>query len=190
MKYAVFNTTHNTLEWYDTLAFVYPNLPKEGLIEVPDDIWEDHFQNIYKYENGQFVKADTRTDLEKLVEVITASLTQSCNDQILGGFLCVIFGDTYLYPNKANDQLNLSTASIYAMQADANWSIKLWCKKDDWEFKEHNADQVKLVAKTSRDAVSACQQHLIDLKNDLNNAKSIDEANAVIWTNPDPHIFP
>lgn len=115
----------------------------------------------------------------------SASITESCKNEIIGGFISNALGADYLYPNNAEDQTNLSgTVLMSTLPTQPPGAVYLFkCKSADgiWDFRPHTAAQVQQVGAASYAFILAARVKNATLQAQIIAATTSAQVEAVQW---------
>ncbi|WP_058773321.1 hypothetical protein [Pseudomonas rhizoryzae] len=120
--------------------------------------------------------------------VIRATIAGACNATILEGFISAALGAEHRYPAKLTDQSNLQASvleSLFPGLAD-DWTTPFWCQDatGTWAYRPHTAAQIQQVGTDGKNAINACIAHKIKLEEQLANAETLAEIEAITWAAP------
>jgi len=112
----------------------------------------------------------------------------ACSSAITDGFTSSALGKACLYPSKPTDQSNLQAsvlASLFPGLAE-DWTTPFWCQDaaGTWAYRPHTAAQIQRVGTDGKNAINACIAHKIALEEQLAQAKTLAEIEAITWTPP------
>lgn len=129
--------------------------------------------------NPQYTLEDAKAQRLVLIEA-------ACANAITEGFTSSALGAAYLYPSKASDQSNLQAsvlASLFPGLAE-DWTTPFWCQAADgsWAYRPHTAAQIQRAGTDGKDAINACIARKILLEQQVHEATTHPEVEAVIWT--------
>lgn len=112
-------------------------------------------------------------------------LNAACRAAIYEGFDSDALGTVHHYPAKEQDQSNLVasvTASFYP-SLPVDWVTPFWCSNADgvWNYALHSAAQIQHAGADGKAAILAQLIHNEGLQQQVKDAVSIAEVQAVVW---------
>lgn len=124
-------------------------------------------------------------DLSTVKSAKVAALRAACAAAITGGFVSSALGAPHIYPSGATDQINLMGSVTDTLLPDLpeDWSTPFWCRDaaGEWDFRLHDATQIRQAGRDGKRHVVECQAMLADLSFFVNEATTIIAVNAIQW---------
>jgi hypothetical protein len=182
-KYAAYDAQGAITGFYDDSVSPVP----EGMaaIKIPDEQWQTCLsQPGWTVANGALVAPVPPTAAELLAQVQAAqgaTLTQDCQEAIVGGFASGALGSTYTYPSTLTDQANQQ-----AVSASADGGL-LYCVNGagEWALVQHTQPQAQQVVSDFVKWLNACQQQLVAFAAQVNAPNlTAAQVQAIAWVNP------
>lgn len=154
---------------------------------IPDSLDNSDWQGYLAWVAAGGKAAPARTLVEAQQTQIR-EIDAACAEQIAAGFTSSALGQPYRYPAKLTDQSNLQAsvlASLFPGLAE-DWATPFWCQDaaGTWAYRPHTAAQIQLVGTDGKDAINACIAQKIHLEEQLANAQTLAEVEAITWTPP------
>lgn len=129
------------------------------------------------------VTESKRLDEAKILKV--AALSKSCEQEIISGFEFDVLGSAHLYPTKATDQQNLSSAVLQSMTEGLaqDWNTPIWCCDGSgvWDMRPHTASQVQDVGRGVSQSILALMTRNKDLAGQVRAAVSLEGVDKITW---------
>lgn len=165
---------------YELSSFDGFELPSEQ-VECSESQHQDY--QAYRLVKGKVTAATDADLLPAALEAKVAELNDACAAAIVAGFESDALGETYSYPSKIEDQLNL-TGVIQMLSISPTTSTTFKCadRAGVWAKRPHTLEQLQKVGVT----FALIKQTLIDAKDDLvekaKAATTLNELAAVVWS--------
>lgn len=131
------------------------------------------------FQNGEIVAAPDATIVAVARVAQISVLTTACSGAIISGFNSSALGVAHVYPSALTDQANQKTIS------QTSTGGLLWCEVGGvWSFSQHTQAQAEQVITDFAKWLNACQSQLVTLSEQIAQASTVAEVQAVKWVNP------
>jgi len=129
---------------------------------------------------------------EELAELLKPTLEQAkkqkineinnkCKQEIVSGFTSSALGSEHIYQSEPVDQINLMGAVLAGQDSLFKCGVKDDGGNITWSYKQHTIAQLKQVLADGKAYKFALLEKANKLKEQVKNAKTVDEINKINW---------